>query len=113
MFTKSTKIQGIFCSVLLIAASVLGVGYAAENKDKEANELKLFNESTISLQDAIKAAEHKTGGKAMEAEIDDEAKTVQYEVEIVKGSTVQDVMVDGKTGQVLAVKEDDEENEKE
>lgn len=113
MFSKSTKFQGIFCAVLLIAASVLSVGHAADNKDKEAKELNRFNQATISLQEAIKAAEHKIGGKAMEAEIDDEAKTVQYEIEIVKDGKVHEVMVDGKTGEVLAVKQDDEENEKE
>jgi uncharacterized membrane protein YkoI len=112
MIKKNTKIQRGCCSVLLIAASVLTLGHAAENKDNEAKELKLFNHAAISLMDAIKAAEHKTGGKAMEAEIDDEAKTVQYEVEIVKGGKIHKVIVDGKTGQVLIVKQDDEENEK-
>lgn len=112
MFSKSTKIQSGCCSVLLIAASVLTVGHASENKDKGAKELMLFTQATISLQEAIKAAEQKTGGKAMEAEIDDEAKTVQYEVEIVKDGKIHEVMIDGKTGQVLAVKQDDEDNEK-
>jgi len=66
----------------------------------------------------IKAAENKTGGKAMEAEVDDESNTVQFEVEIVKDGKIHDVLVDGITGKVLKVSLDDEskestENEKE
>ena len=54
----------------------------------------------------------------MEAELDDESNTVQFEIEILKDGKIHEVMVDGKTGKVLKVSLDDEsgesaENEKE
>jgi uncharacterized membrane protein YkoI len=103
---------------IAIAGGTLSLAQASEKEDKEAKELQLFSQATISLQDAIKAAEQKTGGKAMEAEIDDESAAVQFEVEIVKDGKVHEVIVDGKTGKVLKVSLEDEstegaENEKE
>lgn len=103
---------------MMMVGSAVNLAQATETKDKEAKELQLFSQAKISLQDAIKAAEKKTGGKAMEAEIDDESAAVQFEVEIVKDGKVHEVIVDGKTGKVLKVSLEDEskegaENEKE
>ena len=84
---------------------------AGESKEKEAKELKLFSQAKISLTEAIKAAEKKVGGKAMEAEVDDESNTVQFEIEILKDGKIHEVMVDGKTGKVRKVSLDDESNE--
>jgi uncharacterized membrane protein YkoI len=54
----------------------------------------------------------------MEAELDDESNTVQFEIESLKDGKIHEVMVDGITGKVLKVSLDDEskestENEKE
>jgi uncharacterized membrane protein YkoI len=68
-------------------------------------------QAKIALTDAIKAAEHKTGGKAMEAEVDDESRTVQFEVEVLKDGKVHEVKVDGITGKVLKVSLEDESKE--
>jgi uncharacterized membrane protein YkoI len=105
-------------TITLLASTVVGVAQANESNDKEAKELTLFNQAKISLVEAIKAAEHKTGGKALEAELNDESNTVQFEVEVLKDGKVHDVIVDGKTGIVLKVSLDGEasestENEKE
>ena len=105
-------------AMVIITGTAVNVAQAGESKDKEAKELKLFSQAKITLSEAIKAAEHKTGGKAMEAEVDDESNTVQFEVEIVKDGKIHDVLVDGITGKVLKVSLDDEskestENEKE
>ena len=104
--------------MVIITGAAVNVAQAGEAKDKEAKELKLFSQAKITLSEAIKAAEHKTGGKAMEAEVDDESNTVQFEVEIVKDGKIHEVLVDGITGKVLKVSLDDEskestENEKE
>jgi len=103
---------------MMMVGSAVTLAQATEGKEKDVKELQLFSQAKISLQDAIKAAEQKTGGKAMEAEIDDESVTVQFEVEIVKDGKVHEVIVDGKTGKVLKVSLEDEskegaENEKE
>lgn len=96
---------------MMVAGSAVSLAQATETKEKEVNELQLFSQAKISLQDAIKAAEQKTGGKAMEAELNDESAAVQFEVEIVKNGKVHEVIVDGKTGQVLKVSLEDEAKE--
>lgn len=96
---------------MMMAGSAVSLAQATETKEKEVNELQLFSQAKISLQDAIKAAEQKTGGKAMEAELNDESAAVQFEVEIVKNGKVHEVIVDGKTGQVLKVSLEDEAKE--
>jgi uncharacterized membrane protein YkoI len=111
MNTKHPKILTALFTIVTIAGSAVNLAQAAETKGKEAKELQLFSQATISLQDAIKAAEHKTGGKAMEAEINDESAAVQFEIEIVKEGKVHEVIVDGKTGHVLKVALEDEANE--
>jgi len=98
-------------AMIIMTSTAANVAQAGESKEKEAKELKLFSLAKISLTEAIKAAEQKVGGKAMEAELDDESNTVQFEIEILKDGKIHDVMVDGKTGKVLKVSLDDESNE--
>jgi len=100
----------LFATVIM-AATTIHLAQASESKEKEAKDLQLFSQAKISLTDAIKAAEHKTGGKAMEAEVDDESSTVQFEVEVLKDSKVHEVKVDGITGKVLKVSLEDESKE--
>jgi uncharacterized membrane protein YkoI len=105
-------------TMVIMTVTAANVVQAAESKDNEAKELQLFSQAKISLTEAIKAAELKTGGKAVEADLDDESKTVQFEVEVLKNGKIHEVKVDGKTGKVLKVSLDDEskestENEKE
>jgi uncharacterized membrane protein YkoI len=94
-----------------MTVTAANVVQAAESKDNEAKELQLFSQAKISLTEAIKAAELKTGGKAVEADLDDESKTVQFEVEVLKNGKIHEVKVDGKTGKVLKVSLDNEANE--
>jgi uncharacterized membrane protein YkoI len=118
MNTIHLKILTSLCAIMIMTGSAVNLAQAAKSENKEAKELKLFNQATISLQDAIKAAEQKTGGKAMEAELNDESVAVQFEIEILKDGKVHEVIVDGKTGRVLKVSLEEEsgegaENEKE
>jgi uncharacterized membrane protein YkoI len=105
------KILTALFTMVIMSATAANVVQAAESKEKEAKELKLFSEAKISLSEAIKAAEHKTGGKAMEAEVDDESNTVQFEIEVLKDGKVHEVLVDGITGKILKVSLEDESNE--
>ena len=111
MNKQHNKILTALFTMAIMTATVANVAQAGESKDKEAKELKLFSEAKISLCEAIKAAEQKIGGKAMEAELDDESNTVQFEIEILKDGKIHEVMVDGITGKVLKVSLDDESNE--
>ena len=118
MNKKHNKILKAMFAMIIMTSLAANVAQAGESKEKEANELKLFSQAKITLTEAIKAAEQKTGGKAMEAEVDDESSTVQFEIEILKDGKIHEVKVDGKTGKVLKVSLDDEsgegtENEKE
>ena len=54
----------------------------------------------VTLTSAIQAAETKTGGKAIEAEVDDDAG---IRVEVAKGGSVQCALVDAKTGHVTSL----------
>ncbi len=111
MNSPRNNLLNAILAIILVTCTAVSVAQASESKEKETNELKLFSQAKISLVDAIKAAELKTGGKALEAELDDEANTVQFEVEVLKGGKIHDVIVDGKTGIVLKVSLDDEANE--
>ncbi len=85
------------------AAIILGssAAYAAD-----ASDIRLLNESKISLVEAIEAAEDNIGGKAIEASLDDDAWKPAYEVSIVKDNRVFDVQVDATDGKVLGSRED-------
>jgi len=111
MTTKYNKILISLISIGLIAGTGITLTQASESKSDEAKELQLFSQAKISLVDAIKVAEQKTGGKALEAELDDDAQAVQFEVEIVKDGKVHEVKVDGKTGEVLKVALEEEAGE--
>ena len=105
-------------ALMTVTVAVANAAQAGESKEEEAKELQLFSQAKISLTKAIKAAEQKTGGKALEAELDDEANSVQFEIEILKDGKIHEVLVDGKTGKILKVSLEDEssestENEKE
>ena len=105
------KILTALFTLVIIASSAANMAQASESKEKEAKEVALFSQAKISLIDAIKAAEKKVGGKAIEAELVDESNTVQFEIEILKGGKTQEVIVDGKTGKVLKVSLEDESSE--
>jgi uncharacterized membrane protein YkoI len=111
MNKQYNKILTALFTMVIMTGMAANVAQAGESKEKEAKELQLFSRAKISLTEAIKAAELKTGGKALEADLDDESKTVQFEVETVKDGKIHKVMVDGETGHVLKVSLDDESNE--
>ena len=118
MSNKHNKTLTAMLAMVIMTGTAVNLAQASESKNEEAKELQLFSQAKISLQDAIKAAEQKTGGKAMEAELNDKSDTVQFEVDVVKEGKIYEVIVDGKSGHVLKVSLDDEskegaENEKE
>jgi len=118
MYKKYNKILKVMLAMIIITGTVANIAQAGESKEKEAKELKLLSQAKISLTEAIKAAEQKVGGKAMEAEVDEESNAVQFEIEVLKDGKIHEVKVDGKTGKVLKVSLDNEskentENEKE
>jgi uncharacterized membrane protein YkoI len=79
---------------------------------EDRDELAKLTTSSTTLAAAIATAEQHTGGKAIEARVDDD-DTMLFKVEVAKGNTVHKVMVDGATGKVVKVKtsEDDEDDD--
>ena len=111
MNKQYNKILTALFTMVIMTVTAANLVQAGESKEKEAIELKLFSQAKITLTEAIKAAEQKTGGKAMEAEVDDQSNTVQFEIEILKDGKIHEVMIDGITGKVLKVSLEDESNE--
>lgn len=111
MSNKHNKFMMPLLATVIMVSTAVNVAQASDSKEKDAKELQLFSQAKISLSEAIKVAEQKVGGKAMEAEIDDEASSVQFEIEVVKEGKVHNVLVDGNTGKVLKVSLSDESNE--
>ena len=111
MNKQHSNILTALIAIVIITGAFANVAQAGESKEKEAKELQLFSQAKISLTEAIKAAEQKTGGKALEAELDDESNTVQFEIEVLKDGKIHEVLIDGITGKVLKVSLEDESNE--
>jgi uncharacterized membrane protein YkoI len=81
--------QGLFARV-----------FDSEDQDELA---KLVSSSTT-LAAAIATAEQQTGGKAIEARVDDEDDTVMFKVKVAKDKVVSKVMIDSATGKIVKVK---------
>jgi len=104
-------------TMTMLAAITANAVQPAELMGKAVKEQQLFKLAKISLSEAIKVAEQKIGGEAVEAELDDESDAVQFEVEVLKDGKIHEVMVDSETGHILKVSleneslGDDENNE--
>ena len=74
---------------------------ARANLDAEdAAELTALNSATIDLKQAVATAEQKSGGKAIDAGLEQRGGTVAYEIQTVKNGKMQTVTVDPRSGQV-------------
>lgn len=70
------------------------------------SDLKMLENSKISLIEAIQTAEKHKKGKAFEAEIDDDKNSnPEYEVKVSTGQKVFEITIDGLTGKVTHTKE--------
>ncbi|WP_066073778.1 PepSY domain-containing protein [Neobacillus soli] len=103
-----------------LAGSVLNTSVFAASSDSTSKvevsdkqeQQKLEKEATITKEEAISAALKEVAGKATKTELEDEDGAVVYGIEVTDNQgKKQDVKVDAKTGKVLKVEADDE-NEK-
>ncbi len=89
--------------LILIPVSLAGLALAGVAlADKE--DLKLLEQTSISLTEAIAIAEKHQGGRAYEANLDDDSFSPEYEVDVAVGSTFFEVTVNGVTGEVAKVR---------
>jgi len=78
---------------------------------EDQDELAKLTGSTTTLAAAIATAEQHTGGKAIEARVDDDDDTMLFKVKVAKDNALQKVMVDIATGKVVKVKTDEHEED--
>ncbi|WP_109049272.1 PepSY domain-containing protein [Azospirillum sp. TSA6c] len=107
------KPASALCAALLVA----GIGYgahAAQKNHEDARDLSALSQATISLSQAVTAAEQETGGKALSADILLENGKVAFGVELAKDKATETVVVDATSGTVVkrhVAKGDGEEQE--
>lgn len=94
------------CALLVATAASLATGQSVAWGDQDENDALQIRHAKISLADAIAAAEAKTGGRAAKAEFEKAKEGWIYDVEVVAGSTVNDVHVNAESGAVLSVSAD-------
>lgn len=101
----------------VIAVTTLGasLAFAGENNanERQENDATLLSKATISLTQAIAAAEGQVHGKAMRAELEDENGTLVYGVEVASGNQTTDVKVDVNNGKILSAQADKADHESE
>jgi uncharacterized membrane protein YkoI len=87
---------------LAAAVAALSLATAGAALAEDSDELATAT-AKISLADAVTAAEQHLGGKAASAEIKQEDGKLVFEVDVINGQEVKDVVIDAATGEVLAV----------
>lgn len=87
----------------ILSATAIGTAYAAASAENDALDI---GSATITMTQAVTAAEQHVGGKAARAEYERHNKQLVFDVEVVKGNTVMDVKVDPNSGKVISATED-------
>ena len=108
-----TRIVPIAMAAVIAVGSTVGVAHAANN-DRSANEgaqeLAALVNAKTTLAQAITKSEQQTGGKAIDAGLENENGAMAFAVAVAKDNTVQKVLVDLQSGKVLKVAAADSEH---
>ena len=108
MSSKKTLLFGALAAITIVASSLV---YANREGNEEQHDAAALAQAKISLTQAIAAAEQKTNGKAVRAELEDENGKLVYGVEVMNGGKSIDVKVDIATGGVLSAQADQADHE--
>lgn len=98
----------------LAVGIIAGGGYTFVNADIQDSEsqAELAKQAKITEQEATKIALEKVPGTVDEVELENEDGLIVYEFEIVgEDGSEQDIEVDAKTGEIVKVEADDDEND--
>lgn len=95
-------------AVALFALGAIGISYGAMEKENDALGITT---SKTSLVEAITTAEKYVGGVASRAEYEQDKGHGVFEVEIVKGASVTEVMVSASNGKVTGARPDTDDHE--
>ena len=103
---RSKMVPAAMAAVIALGAAS-GIAHASDNgrsgENDRAQERAAILGAKTSIAQAIAAAEQETGGKAIDAGLENQNGNMSYEVEIAKGDKVEKVLVDLQTGKVLKV----------
>ena len=89
-----------------LAALFIGSTATAGLAMADIEDARALSEASISLTDAIEAAEAHTSGQAYEAQVEDDSFSSEFEVKVVAENKVWEVRVNGETGEVISARED-------
>ncbi|MFV0282317.1 MAG: PepSY domain-containing protein [Castellaniella sp.] len=92
----------------LTLATASSLAHAAAGIDRE---IQAIGKAGIPLTQAVTIAEQHVNGKATQAEFEHSRQGWVYDVEIVSGTRVFDVLIDADKGTVLSSVEDKEDHE--
>lgn len=102
--------RNVMIPAILFAAGVATAGglvYAKQTGSIENDAVADLAKTTITLTQAVAAAEGQAGGRATKAELESERGAVLFQVEVVTAdSKVFDVKIDAADGKVLSSKAD-------
>ncbi len=101
-------------TILSVAAGFALLASGTAWAKSEINEkLQLSQSATVTIDQAIKAAEDKVPGKVIEAELEKKHDKAVWEVEIVTADNkIMEVHVDSMSGAVIAVEEEGKKKKK-
>ena len=99
--------------VALIGIGAAGIAYtaAAENRKEDKAEIATLSNAKIPLAQAIAIAEQQSGGKAIDAGLEDENGKLVFEVQVAKADSVHTVLVDAAAGTILDTRNADSERD--
>jgi uncharacterized membrane protein YkoI len=108
-----SKIVPIAMAAVIAIGGTVGFAYAANNnrggEHEGGQEIASVLNAKTSLAQAIATAEQQSGGKAIDAGLENENGPMAFAVEVAKDNTIQKVLIDLQTGKVLKVVADDNE----
>jgi uncharacterized membrane protein YkoI len=103
-----------YAVIIPVLLSTLGLGMStslADKKDRK-NEHKLVREAlqrgeVLPLVKILAIANQQVPGDVIEVELEDERKTLVYEIKILTSTgRVREVKIDARTGKVLSIEDD-------
>ncbi|MGH8863195.1 MAG: PepSY domain-containing protein [Burkholderiales bacterium] len=109
---RSKIIPATLAGAIALGGATAAFAANGANHNDEQQEAAAVQNAKTSLVQAIAAAEQHTGGQAIDTGVENhDGKVIGYDVKVAKGNTVQKVLVDLDTGEVLKVTAADPEHE--
>ncbi|MES2662998.1 MAG: PepSY domain-containing protein [Pseudomonadota bacterium] len=91
-------------ALAVTATTIFGAHSIAFSDDQD--DIRMLQESKISLIQAIQLAEKDQNGTAIQADLDDDSFSPTYEVTIMRENRFYDVRIDAVKGEVTGARED-------